>query len=131
MTTNHDSSSRLERIEALMLELATASVRHDNEFSRINGMLDRLTIGQEQNRQMIADLATAQEQMRQRVADLLAAQEQERQAIAALTAKQDLNQEAIAALTAKQDLNQEAIATLTASIQELRNLTADHLRGHA
>jgi chromosome segregation ATPase len=41
MTSHSENGSRLNRIEALMLELATASVRHDNEFSRINAILDR------------------------------------------------------------------------------------------
>lgn len=42
MTHSNENGSRLDRVEALMLELATASVRHDNEFSRVNQTLDRL-----------------------------------------------------------------------------------------
>jgi hypothetical protein len=37
-----------------MLELATASVRHDNEFSRINTTLDRIAQQQEANTHAIA-----------------------------------------------------------------------------
>lgn len=56
MTQSNQNGSRLDRIEAIMFDLATASVRHDNamtrhdnamtrhdeEFSRINQTLDRL-----------------------------------------------------------------------------------------
>ncbi|MCY7391559.1 MAG: hypothetical protein LH647_08710 [Leptolyngbyaceae cyanobacterium CAN_BIN12] len=41
MTQSNENGSRLDRIESIMLELATASMRHDNEFSRINGVLER------------------------------------------------------------------------------------------
>jgi hypothetical protein len=54
MTQNHENgSSRLDRIEAIMLELATASVRHDNEFSRINAVLDRIDEQQALNARQI------------------------------------------------------------------------------
>ena len=53
MTQTNESSSRLDRIEAMMLELATASVRHDNEFSRINATLDKISKQQAANTQQI------------------------------------------------------------------------------
>lgn len=41
MTSHPENGSRLDRIEAILLNLAGASVRHDNEFNRINAILDR------------------------------------------------------------------------------------------
>jgi hypothetical protein len=37
----------------MMLELATASVRHDNEFSRLNAALDRISEQQAANARQI------------------------------------------------------------------------------
>ncbi|WP_448564439.1 hypothetical protein [Trichothermofontia sp.] len=54
MSNPNESNSRLDRIEALMLELATASVRHDNEFSRLNAALDRISEQQAANTRQIA-----------------------------------------------------------------------------
>ncbi len=79
MTRSNENGSRLDRIETLMLELATASVRHDNEFSRINATLERVTQQQEANNQAIA---------------------QNQQAIAQLTADQQLSRQDINTLTA-------------------------------
>jgi phage shock protein A len=43
MTQDNDNngSSRLDRIESLLLQLAESSVRHDNEFSRWEQRMDR------------------------------------------------------------------------------------------
>lgn len=103
MTQSNENGSRLDRIEAIMLELATASVRHDNaisrhdeEFSRINATLERVAQQQEANNQAIAQ-----------------------------------NQQAIAQLTAEQQLSRQDINTLTANIQELRNMVADYIQGRS
>jgi len=53
MSNPPENGSRLDRIEALMLELATASVRHDNEFSRLNAALDRISEQQAANTHQI------------------------------------------------------------------------------
>jgi predicted nucleic acid-binding Zn-ribbon protein len=79
MTQPNENGSRLDRLEAIMLDLATASVRHDNEFSRINAALERITQQQEANNQAIA---------------------QNQQAIAQLTVEQHLSRQDINALTA-------------------------------
>jgi len=103
MTSRDENGSRLDRIEAIMLELATASVRHDNEFSRINAIFDR-------NAQQI-------EAITQRI-------EANTQQIEAITQRIEAN-------TRQGALNQESIQTLTASIQELRNLVADYIQGRS
>jgi ABC-type transporter Mla subunit MlaD len=50
MTQANENNSRLDRIEALVLQLATANLqhsaaitRHDEEFSRINNAIEQLT----------------------------------------------------------------------------------------
>ncbi len=53
MTDQPENGSRLDRIEAILLNLAGASVRHDNEFSRINGILERNTRQIEDNARLI------------------------------------------------------------------------------
>ncbi len=53
MTQSNENGSRLDRIESIMLELATASVRHDNEFSRINTTLEKINEQQAANAQQI------------------------------------------------------------------------------
>lgn len=91
MTQSNENGSRLDRIEALMLELATASVRHDNEFSRINQTLDRvaeqqreadaryeqrfgnLTAQIEVNREQISTLTASIHELRNMVADYIQA----------------------------------------------------------
>jgi predicted S18 family serine protease len=62
-----------------MLELATASVRHDNEFSRINTTLERLEHIAEQQQTAIA---------------------QHDRTLSRIEAQQELNTQAIAHLTA-------------------------------
>jgi len=58
MTQSNENGSRLDRIEAIMLDIATASIRHDNEFSRINAQ-------QEANIRAIAALTAEQQLSRQ------------------------------------------------------------------
>ena len=53
MTYSNENGSRLDRIESIMLELATASVRHDNEFSRINTTLEKINEQQAANARQI------------------------------------------------------------------------------
>ena len=53
MTQSNENGSRLDRIESIMLELATASVRHDNEFSRINTTLEKINEQQAANARQI------------------------------------------------------------------------------
>ncbi len=103
MSTHHENGSRLDRIEAMMLELATASVRHDNELSRINAALDRISEQQAANaRQIEANARQIEANTRQ-----------------------------IEANTRQGALNQQNIQILTASIQELRNLVADYIQGRS
>ncbi len=64
MTQSNENGSRLDRIESIMLELATASVRHDNEFSRINATLERINEQQAANAQQI-EASTRQGQLNQ------------------------------------------------------------------
>ncbi|UZQ53402.1 hypothetical protein OOK60_12925 [Trichothermofontia sichuanensis B231] len=53
MSNPNENGSRLDRIEALMLELATASIRHDNEFSRLNAVLNQISEQQAANARQI------------------------------------------------------------------------------
>ena len=53
MTHSNENGSRLDRIESIMLGLATASVRHDNEFSRINTTLEKINEQQAANARQI------------------------------------------------------------------------------
>ncbi|MDX2241390.1 MAG: hypothetical protein NW224_11960 [Leptolyngbyaceae cyanobacterium bins.302] len=53
-SNENGNGSRLERLEAIMLDLASATVRHDNEFSRINQTLERINEQQEANSRAIA-----------------------------------------------------------------------------
>jgi hypothetical protein len=69
MTQSSENGSRLDRIEAIMFKLATASVRHDNEFSRINASIECLTAGQELNREAISNLTTSIMELRNLVAN--------------------------------------------------------------
>jgi uncharacterized coiled-coil DUF342 family protein len=75
MTQTNENNSRLDRIEALVLQLATAnlqhsaaSTRHDEEFSRINAIL-------ESNARLVQDLAVQQREtqteMRSSINDLI------------------------------------------------------------
>jgi len=73
-----ENGSRLDRIEAIMFDLATASIRHDNainrhdeEFSRINSILERMAAGQELNRQDINTLTASIQDLRNLVADYI------------------------------------------------------------
>lgn len=82
MTQSNENGSRLDRIEAIMLDLAAATVRHDNEFSRINQTLDRLAQQQReaderyerrfaQNEEAIATLTASIQELRNLVADYI------------------------------------------------------------
>ncbi|MEX0270873.1 hypothetical protein AB3R30_17160 [Leptolyngbyaceae cyanobacterium UHCC 1019] len=78
MTHNNENGNRLDRIEAIMLDLAAGSVRHDNainrhdeEFSRINTTLERMAAGQELNRQDINTLTASIQDLRNLVADYI------------------------------------------------------------
>jgi uncharacterized membrane protein YccC len=85
-----DNGSRLDRIEAIVLELATASVRHDNEFSRINAVLEQVAQRQDQteamqqanaeqialNRQDISALTASIQDLRNLVADYIQSRSQ-------------------------------------------------------
>jgi chromosome segregation ATPase len=82
MTQGNENGSRLDRIEALMMELATASVRHDNEFSRINQTLDRVAEQQEANRQAISQLTAEQHLSRQDINTLTASIQELRNLVA-------------------------------------------------
>jgi glutaminase len=75
MTQGNESGSRLDRIEAIMFELASASVRHDNEFSRINAQ-------QEANNRAIAQLAAEQQLSRQDINSLTASIQELRNLVA-------------------------------------------------
>lgn len=103
MSNPNENGSRLDRIEALMLELATASIRHDNEFSRLNAVLNQISEQQAANARQIE--ANARQ-------------------IEANTQQIEIN-------TRQQALNQEDIRVLTASIQELRNLVADYIQARS
>lgn len=96
MTQSHENGSRLDRIEAIMFDLATASIRHDNasvrhdeEFSRINQTLDRMAEQQQEadaryerrfgnitaqveaNREQITTLTASIQELRNLVADYI------------------------------------------------------------
>jgi len=115
MTQSNENGSRLDRIETIMLELATASVRHDNAISRHDEEFSRINAQQEANIHAIANLTAEQQLGRQDINSLTASIQELRN-----------HQEAT---TAGQEFNRQSIATLTASIQELRNLLADYLQG--
>ncbi|MBF2026781.1 MAG: hypothetical protein IGS48_08445 [Oscillatoriales cyanobacterium C42_A2020_001] len=107
MTQSGENDSRLDRIEAILLDLAVASVRHDNAISRHDQEFSRIS-------NTLQELAEAQKRT-----------EEQQQANAQQIAQ---NQQAIAQLTAEQQLSRQDINTLTASIQDLRNLVADYLQ---
>jgi predicted nucleic acid-binding Zn-ribbon protein len=87
--SNGNGSSRLDRLEAIMLDLASATVRHDNEFSKINQTLDRLAEQQREaderyerrfnnitnqvefNREQINTLTASIQELRNLVADYI------------------------------------------------------------
>jgi len=138
MTQSNENGSRLDRIEVILLELTGASIRHDNEFSRINASLDRVAKQQETNTQAIAQNQQVIAQNQQAIAQNQRAITQNQQAIAqnqqAITQIRQAiaqNQRAIAQLTAEQQLSRQDINILTASIQDLRNLVADYIQGRS
>ncbi|HEY9648410.1 MAG TPA: hypothetical protein V6C88_18675 [Chroococcidiopsis sp.] len=114
MTYTQDTPSRLDRIEALMLEIATASVRHDNEFSRINATLQ--TMG------------TRLDQVTERIDQVTERIDQVTERIDRVTERIDQVTERIDQVTIQQAANQEAIAHLTASILDLRNVVSDYIQ---
>lgn len=89
MTQSNGNGDRLDRIEAIMFDLATATVRndnalsrHDEEFSRIHQTLDRITQQQReadaryerrfsQNEEAIATLTASIQELRNLVADYI------------------------------------------------------------
>jgi chromosome segregation ATPase len=126
--SNNQNGNRLDRIETILLELATASVRHANEFSRIHSALERLEQVAEQQQTTIA-------QHEQTLSRIEAQQELNIQMMDRIEAQQELNIQAIARIEAQQEINQQQIAlnreninTLTTSIQELRNLVANYIQ---
>ena len=73
--TNENGSSRLDRIEALILEMATANLRHDtaidrhnSEFSRINTTLESTA---EQLREIALQQRESQAETRASINDLI------------------------------------------------------------
>ena len=77
-SNGNGNGSRLDRLEAIMLDLAAATVRHDNEFSRINATLDRISQQQEANthaialnREDIGELKASIQDLRNLVADYI------------------------------------------------------------
>lgn len=117
MTQTNGNGSRLDRIEAIMLDLAAASVRHDNTFSRHDEDFNRIN----RTLQKIAEAQKQTHALQQANAQQI---EQNQHAIAQ-------NQQAIAQLTAEQQLSRQDINTLTASIQDLRNLVADYIESRS
>jgi TolA-binding protein len=88
MTQSNENGNRLDRIETIMLDLATASVRHDNEFSRVNQTLDRIAEQQQesiihyeqrfrQNEEAIASLTASILELRNLVTDYLQSRSRE------------------------------------------------------
>lgn len=71
MSQSSENGSRLDRIETIMLELATASVRHDNEISRINAKIEANTEQIALNREDIAVLTARIMELGNLVADYI------------------------------------------------------------
>ncbi len=109
--TQAPEPSRLDRIESILLELATASVRHDNEFSRLSHSLESLDAKIRDNADHIDRVTST------------------------LDAKISANTEHLdrvnSSLDAKISANAEQIAHLTASIAELRNVVSDYIQGRS
>lgn len=117
MTQNNGNGSRLDRLEAIMLDLAAASVRHDNEFSRINATLAQIAEQQQESAIRLTQIAEQQQQSANR-------HTQHEEAIARID-------ERLESITAQQGQNTQNIGNLTASIQELRNMLADYIEGRS
>jgi chromosome condensin MukBEF ATPase and DNA-binding subunit MukB len=89
MTQSNRNGNRLDRLESIMLDLAAASVRHDNEFSRINNTLHQIVEQQKksaehyeqrfsQNERAIATLTASIQDLRNVVADYIQARSTDR-----------------------------------------------------
>jgi hypothetical protein len=91
--TQTSDPSRLDRIEAIMLDLAAASVRHDNaiarhdqEFSRVHATLDRVAEEQrntnakiDANAEQIAHLTAGLAELRNLASDDIQGRSQQEQ----------------------------------------------------
>jgi hypothetical protein len=80
---SNENGNRLDRIEAIMLDLATASVRHDNaisrhdtEFSRIQQTLNQVAQQQALNTQDIRELRAGILDLRNLIADYIQSRNQ-------------------------------------------------------
>jgi chromosome segregation ATPase len=78
MTQANGNNSRLDRIESIMFDLATASVRHDNTLERLESLigqhdqaLSRIENQQQLNAQAIAELTANMLDLRTLVANYI------------------------------------------------------------
>lgn len=101
--TQTSDPSRLDRLEALTLEIAAANLRHDRDI--------------DQNSTAIA-----------RHDEWLI---QQAQAIARHEQWQAEHEAAMQRIEAQQELNQQAIAQFTAGLAELRILVSDYIQGRS
>lgn len=92
-----------EELTQVVTAHQSAIVRGESRLDRIEATLERIAVGQEANRQAIAQLIVDQQ-----------------------TTKQNIDQ-----LTAEQRLSRQDINQLTASLLELRNIVSDYIQSRA
>jgi chromosome segregation ATPase len=68
ITQSNETSNRLDRIEAIILELATTSVRHDNTLERLEHLAEQQQQQIGSLRQRFEDIADQQEANAQQIA---------------------------------------------------------------
>ena len=110
MTQTHDQPSRLDRIEALTLELAAANLRHDRT-------IDSNTTTIARHDEWLTQQAQAISRHEQWQAEHEAAMQR--------------HETTMQRIEAQQELNQQAIAQFTAGLVELRTLVSDYLQGRS
>lgn len=79
------SDDRLTQIESMLHQLATAALRHDNEFSRWSQRMERIEATVADNAQAIAGISQALGQTRERLDQIAEQQQANTQQIAANT----------------------------------------------
>jgi chromosome segregation ATPase len=114
MTQANSNGSRLDRIEAILLDLAAGSVRHDNMMAQHAAAIARHDEAMVRHDEAMAQHAAAMVRHDEEFSRINTTLEQ-------ISARQ-------ATIAAQQEENNEQIARLTASIVELRNVVADNIR---
>jgi chromosome segregation ATPase len=108
--TQANDPSRLDRLEALMLEIAASNLRHDRDIDRVDERITQHEQWQVQHEQRIAE---HEEWQRQHEASM------------------QRHEERMERIETQQELNIQAIAQFTAGLVELRVLVSDYIQGRS